>query len=66
MNDFSVLPNQVETCVQQLIAQKFQEDNLYSIFPEPPLKRRRSLTFLTDTVPSCTIRWKMKKTMGFV
>ena len=38
MNDFSVLQNQVETCVQQLIAQKFQEDNLYSIFPNRLLR----------------------------
>ena len=38
MNDYSILPNQVETCIQQLIKQKFQEENLQSIFPNRLLR----------------------------
>ena len=38
MNDFSILPNQVEICIQQLIEQKFQEENLHSMFPNRLLR----------------------------
>ena len=38
MNDFSILPNQVEECIRQLIDQRFQEENLYSLFPNRLLR----------------------------
>lgn len=38
MNDFYILPNEVEMCIHHLIVQKFQEDNLTSIFPNRLLR----------------------------
>ncbi len=33
MNDFTILSNQVETCIQELIDQTFQNEDLRNIFP---------------------------------
>lgn len=38
MNDYSVLPNEVEVCIRQLLEQKFQEENLHSMFPNRLLR----------------------------
>lgn len=38
MNDFSILSNQVEACIKYLIDQKFQEEDLRSMFPNPLLR----------------------------
>ena len=38
MNDFSILPSQVEPYIKHLIEQKFQEQNLRSMFPNPLLR----------------------------
>ena len=38
MNDFTILSNQVETCIQELIDQTFQNEDLRNIFPNRLLR----------------------------
>lgn len=38
MNDFTILPHQVETCIQELIDHTFQDEGLRSIFPNRLLR----------------------------
>ena len=64
MNDFTILSNQVETCIQELIDQTFQNEDLRNIFPNR-LLREDVLDLLDSTARLFTIRWKRRNaTMG--
>ena len=64
MNDFTILSNQVETCIQELIDQTFQNEDLRNIFPNRLL--REDVLDLLDRY--CTVvyyPWKKRNaTMG--